>query len=73
MVDTLPLRDDPDIDEGDEWQVIEAYFTSSTQVLVNQQLDSFNRFLMKNIPEIVRDTETLMVNCNAFNAKERVC
>lgn len=69
MVD-IP-RHELDIEEGDEWQVIEAYFTSSTQVLVKQQLDSFDTFLMTNIAEIIHDTETLMVNCNTFSATER--
>ena len=62
-----------DIQEEDKWQVIEAYFSSSTQVLVQQQLDSFDTFLMTNIVELVQDTSTVHVKCEQQNPQDQVC
>jgi len=65
--------EDRDIDEGDEWKVIEAYFTSSSQVLVKQQLDSFDTFCISSINEIIRDAEVASVKIDPNNPADRVC
>ena len=64
---------DGDIGEGDEWKVIEAYFTSSSQVLVQQQLDSFDAFCISSINEIIRDAEVASVKVDPNNPADRVC
>jgi len=63
--------EDKDIDEGDEWKVIEAYFTSSSQVLVQQQLDSFDAFCSSSINDIIKDTEVVSVKVDPNNPADR--
>ena len=65
--------DDLDIENGDEWKVIEAYFTSSTHVIVQQQLDSFDTFLLASVQEIIKDAEVVIVKCDPKNPSDRVC
>jgi len=68
--DDVPL-DDKDIDEGDEWQVIEAYFTSSSQVIVQQQLESFDNFILSSMNEIIKDADIVVVKTDPKNPADR--
>jgi len=69
--DDIPMDDDRDIDEGDEWKVIEAYFTSSSQVIVQQQLESFDNFILNSMNEIIKDTDVVVVKCNPKDPSDR--
>jgi len=61
--DDIPLEE-RDIDEGDEWRVIEAYFTSSSQVIVQQQLESFDNFILSSMNEIIKDADAVAIKVN---------